>query len=141
MELISKISKGTKMDQIYISKERTGFEAGSYVVITSLNKEGKQQIKPFYYQVKGIEPFKVWIINKLFEKLENLEADNILITGSFLDKGANFEDIDIVLITDKSLNVNSIQKELASIVGVKNHLIVLNNSAFFLQNSMEDLLL
>ena len=33
MELIGRISKGSKMDQIYIPKNRIGFSAGEYVLI------------------------------------------------------------------------------------------------------------
>jgi len=39
MEIIAKISKGTKMDQIYISKARAGLDAGSYVIISPLKQE------------------------------------------------------------------------------------------------------
>jgi len=39
MELIAKISKGSKMDQVYIPKNRIGFSAGSYVMMR--NMQGK----------------------------------------------------------------------------------------------------
>ena len=58
MELIAKISKGSKMDQVYIPKNRIGFSAGSYVIIRPL--EGKKTVeKPYLYNIKSIEPVKL----------------------------------------------------------------------------------
>ena len=33
MEIIAKISRGSKMDQVYIPKNRGGFSIGSYVIL------------------------------------------------------------------------------------------------------------
>ena len=43
MEIISRVSKGSKMDQIYIPKNRAGLTIGEYVVITPLSREIKKQ--------------------------------------------------------------------------------------------------
>lgn len=82
------------MDQIYISKKRYGLEVGSYVAITSVLK--KPTIKSYYYHIKKLEPIKVQVINDLFNFLSN--AENVIIAGSFLEKGFNANDIDIIII-------------------------------------------
>ena len=71
MELIAKISKGSNMDQIYIPKNRTGLPIGQYVIIAPLEKElaKKQKFKPFFYNVSGLEPLKLEIIESIFNWL------------------------------------------------------------------------
>ena len=39
MEIIAKISKGSKMDQIYIPRNRESFPAGSFVIIKLLEEK------------------------------------------------------------------------------------------------------
>ena len=41
MEIIGKISKGTNMDQIYISKQRDGMPIGEYVLIKPITIDEK----------------------------------------------------------------------------------------------------
>lgn len=126
MEIISKVSKGTRMDQIYIPKNRTNFPTGSYVIIKPLEKE--EEIKPFFYNIKKIEPIKIEIINNIFKIIDKLvEYENAIITGSFLEKGFHFNDIDIILITDKKLDESYIKKSIENILQIKVHLIVLKN--------------
>ena len=53
VELISRISKGTRMDQIYIPKERMpGFELGAVVLIKPVLEKAKP--KPHYYGVSNL---------------------------------------------------------------------------------------
>ena len=49
MEIISKISKGTKMDQIYIPKNRPGLDIGTYVKIIPI--EEKIIKRPYFYNI------------------------------------------------------------------------------------------
>jgi len=124
MEIISRISKGSKMDQIYIPKNRSGFSIGSYVIIKSLEKK-KITEKPYFYNIKYIEPIKLEIINKIINIFDkNCVYENIIFTGSFLDKGFNFDDIDIILIGEDKLNIKKI---IESKIGIKAHIILLNN--------------
>src|SRR3989344_4483632 len=107
VEIISKISRGTKMDQIYVSKNRNPeFEVGSYVAISPALK--KQAIKPYYYRVSQLEPIKTQIISEIFEFLS---AENVIITGSFLEKGFNLEDIDIIVINGAKQPIESFVKK------------------------------
>jgi len=94
VKLISTISKGTRMDQIYLPKLRPpGFAVGETVEIVPTIKEKK---KFFTYGVAQLEPIKNIINDEIFDYFENV--DNVLITGSFLEKGFEFSDIDILLI-------------------------------------------
>jgi len=127
MELIAKISKGSKMDQIYIPKLRSNLPIGTHVIIKLLQSP-KQQTKPFLYNLKEIEPLKLQIINQIFNIINNeIQNQNIIITGSFLEKGFNFNDIDILLLTKNKINTTSLQKTIQNQIQIKTHIITLDN--------------
>lgn len=133
MEIISKVSKGTRMDQIYIPKRRIGFGVGAYVVVMPLEKTEKKAIeKPFFYNIDFLEPIKIGIINEIFRNIdeEASKYDNIIITGSFLEKGFNFNDIDIVLISEYNIQKNYLEELLEKKTGIKVHVIAINNKTF-----------
>ncbi len=140
-EIISRISKGTKMDQVYLPKTRIGLEPGEYVVITPLNKKLEQLSyeKPFLYNIKEIEPIKLQIINEIFSIIEKHSKDyeNIIITGSFLEKGFNFNDIDILLITNNKIPEKEIKSIILNKLGMKGDLLILNNK-FLVQGLNSD---
>lgn len=127
MEIISKISKGTKMDQVYIPKNRHGFSIGSYVLITPL-REPKETERPYFYNTL-IEPLKVQIIQQIFSVIEKYSNnyENIIITGSFLEKGFCFNDIDILLISEEKEETAAITQEIEEQFGMKAQIIVLCN--------------
>ena len=131
VELISKVSKGSKMDQIYIPKRRTNFEVGSCVLIKPLDEiiEQKVKEKPYFYNVNKLEPIKLWVIDKTFNILGKLiqKYDNIIITGSFLDEGFSFNDIDLIFITSEKIDLSHIESELEKNIGINFDIIVLNN--------------
>jgi len=118
MVIISKVSKGTRMDQIYIPKNRAGLPIGTYVLIKPLATEPKE-INLFYYNIKNLEPIKVQIIKEIFK---TIEQQQVIITGSFLNQGFNFRDIDVLIITEQSIN----KQELENKLGIKLHLITIN---------------
>ena len=123
VELISRISKGTRMDQIYIPKARApGFELGEIVLI----KPALQKIKPkpYYYNISYLEPIKNVIIEEILNYFEHV--DNIIITGSFLEKGYDFEDIDVILVTDKKTDNQNIERHFKSTLGISVHIISMN---------------
>ena len=129
VELISKVSKGSRMDQIYIPKKRPDFSIGSYVIIKQLETQ-KKYIKPFFYHIKYLEPIKIEIIKKIFKILDsNITSDNIIITGSFLDIGFRFNDVDIIIVAEGIADKKSVQESLKDNIGVKAHLIVITNKS------------
>lgn len=128
MELISKISKGTRMDQVYIPKNRRGFDIGSYVIIKPIEVEMVIE-RPFFYNIKDIEPIKVDIIMEILNNMDKItdKYENIIITGSFLDKGFNFGDIDMIIVSEDKLNNIQIKKSIEDVIKIKIHPIILNN--------------
>ena len=121
--LTGKISKGTIMDQIYVPKERPlGFELGAPVVIKPLVEE--KEIKFVYYNINRLESVKIIIMQKIFSELNF--ADNIIITGSFLEKGFQFNDIDVILIDDKKIDTKKIEKNFSNSFDLNFHVIALD---------------
>lgn len=132
-QIIGKISKGSRMDQIYISKNRSGFSSGDYVLITPISpnqmQEQQNQFKPFFYGIQNLEPVKLQIIEKIFNILKEVSPDNIILTGSFLEKGFRFNDIDILLVKEKETNIKSIENKIENLTGIKTHIIQLDNTS------------
>jgi len=137
MELIAKISRGTLMNQIYLPKNKTELEPGTFVVITKLEKplQEIEKIKAkaetnnlFFYNSKEIEPIKIKIIKEITNIIDNeINNDNLIITGSFLENGFNFNDIDILLITSKKANEKHLEKIIESKIGIKTHILLMSN--------------
>ena len=136
MEILSRISKGSKMDQIYIPKNRVGFNVGDYVIVKLISSEEQEQIKkqgkslrkPFLYGINRIESIKMEIIVRIFNILAKFQFENVVITGSFLENGFNFNDIDLVLISEKKNSVKKemIESQIVNSIGIKPHLILLS---------------
>ena len=140
MEIIGRISKGSKMDQIYIPKNRIGLTGGEYVLIIPLKekiekaagKTRKQKFKPYFYNIKNLEPIKLRIIEEIFNLIEKKEKfENIIITGSFLEQGFSFNDIDILLVSEKKINTETIKYEIENLIGIKTHIILLNSKSLY----------
>ena len=119
--VIGRISRGSKMDQIYLPKRRIGLIPGEYVVISPLVNplsEKELSIKLNFYGLKKLEPVKVNLIEEIVKRIRNkVNVDNIIFTGSFLEKGFRFNDIDILLISEseKSIEISLIKKEILEI--------------------------
>ncbi len=130
MELISKVSKGSLMDQVYIPKRRIGFGIGSYVVIKPLEEKKKIE-KPFFYNIGFLEPIKIRIIEDIFESIIRSVSryDNIIITGSFLEEGFNFNDIDVILVSDEKIDKSYIEGFVKNKTGINIHIIPISNKA------------
>nr|QBM01351.1 hypothetical protein [uncultured archaeon] len=130
MEIIGRISKGSRMDQIYLPKNRAGFGAGEYVVISPLERQtgGKEALRPYFYNVKELEPIKSRIIENIFSLIgKKTDSENIIITGSFLEKGFRFNDIDIILLSSKKIDAGIIKDEIEKSEGIKTHIIALDS--------------
>jgi len=130
MEIISKISKGSKMNQIYIPKNRFGFETGSYVIIKPL-EEKKPIENLFFYGIKEIEPIKIEIIKEVIKIIDNniKEYQNIIFTGSFLDKGFTFNDLDLIIIINDAINDSLIKDSIYKKLGIKGDILSLSNNS------------
>ena len=119
------------MDQIYIPKNRTGFNIGNYVVIKPLetNREEKPIKKLYFYGVKNLEPIKLEIIHEILTIINKyLDGyDNLIITGSFLEKGFHFNDIDILIVGNGKINQEPIKEAIERKIGVKGHILTLSN--------------
>ena len=130
MEIISKISKGSKMDQIFVAQNRMGFNIGSHVIIKPLEQERPIE-KPYFYNISSIEPIKLKLIDEIFKIINDITSyDNIIVTGSFLDLGFNFEDIDILIISERELDIINIEKKIESSLKIKNHIINFHKKTF-----------
>jgi len=117
------------MDQIYIPKKRIGFAIGTYVVLKPLEEE-KSIEKPFFYNIKYLEPIKLKIIEEIFRTIERIvKYDNIIITGSFLEEGFKFNDIDVIIVCEEKIDTNYIEKILKNRIGAEFHIISINNKA------------
>ena len=131
MEIIGKVSKGSKMDQIYIPKNRVGFAIGNYVVIKPLETEREEKPieKLYFYGVKELEPLKLEIVHEVLRIIDKSIGNygNILITGSFLEEGFYFNDIDIFIVSDDKINQEPIKKNIEGKTGIKGHILILSN--------------
>lgn len=129
--LVSKISKGSKMDQIYVPKERApGFEAGTLVVIEPALRKAIEKPKPYYYDIEYLEPIKVAIVERIFEYFDRMtEVDNVLVAGSFLEPGFKFEDVDVVAIGDNKMDSSAIEKSLSRELGLNVRVIAIGFKA------------
>jgi hypothetical protein len=133
IEIVSRISKGSKMDQIYLPKNRIGFHIGNYVLIKPIEeqasiKQEEQQTKPYFYGLKTLEPIKLLIVKEILALSQKFlqNPSNIIITGSFLEKGFAFNDIDLLIITEKSQNTERFAEKIEEISGISCHAINLS---------------
>ncbi len=126
------------MDQIYIPKNRTSFAIGNYVIVKPLETE-KIIKKPYFYGVKNVELVKLRMIEEVFSIIEKkiVNYDNIIITGSFLDNGFKFNDIDILIISNEK--PVDISKDVEERTGIKVHLILLDNKSLMRGISIDPL--
>ncbi|MFH0832059.1 MAG: hypothetical protein V1886_04320 [archaeon] len=132
MEIIGRISKGSRMDQIYLPKNRAGFGAGEYVLISPLESQikEKEKLRPYFYNVRDLEPIKARIIEDILGLIgKKIDSENIIITGSFLEKGFGFNDIDILIISKKKIDTESINEEIQKLEGIKTHIIILDSKS------------
>ena len=136
MEIVSRISKGSKMDQIYIPKNRAGLNIGDYVIVRlisleeqeQLKKQGENLMKSFLYGINKIEPIKIEVISRIFGILAKFQFENVIITGSFLEKGFNFNDIDLMLISKEQDHgkKEAIESQIVNLIGIKPHILMLS---------------
>lgn len=129
-QLIKKISKGARFNQIYLQKnEGIGFEPGKSVVISPLEAIIVKEPSIFEYNVK-LESLKREIVKTIFKIAESHgHYDNIIITGSFLDEGFNFEDIDIIIVNPQNLEKEKLKDSIEQSIGIIPHLILIDSES------------
>ena len=130
-QLIKKISKGTRFNQIYLQKnEGIGFEPGKSVVISPLEDIIVKEPAIFEYNVK-LKSLKREIVKLVFKIVDSWGYyNNIIITGSFLDGGFNFEDIDIIIINPGNMEKEKLKKSIEENTGISPHLIFIDSESF-----------
>ncbi|HLC96622.1 MAG TPA: hypothetical protein VJH97_04830 [Candidatus Nanoarchaeia archaeon] len=124
--LIRKISKGSRFNQIYLQKDEMGFEPGTAVLLQPVLETMSREIEPFQYNV-AVDKIKKEVIKKIFKIIDSAGASkNILITGSFLEKGFTFEDIDIIVIDPLITDKKTLKDQIRETLGVTPHLIFID---------------
>jgi 2C-methyl-D-erythritol 2,4-cyclodiphosphate synthase len=150
-EIMGRVSVGSKMDQIYIPKNRVGLASGSLVVVKAIegieeSKENFVRKSPFLYgfnseekEKRKIEPIKLEIIKRIFSIIEKninpKSLENIVVTGSFVERGFNFNDIDVLIIAEEKIKkdyIENIKDKIAEEIGIKAHLIFLSSKELLL---------
>ena len=130
MEIVSRISRGSKMDQIYIPKNRSGLAIGSYVVVKDLvGAAGISKEKLHFYGLKKVSQIKVLVIEEILKIIEQKipKCENLFVTGSFLEEGFSFNDIDVLIVSESKVKDDLVVKEVLEKIGLKVHLIVISN--------------
>lgn len=118
------------MDQVYLPKNRHGFTVGSYVVLSPIKSVDDQKTeRPYFYNIAELEPIKIQVIQEIFEIIDQYSNtyENIIITGSFLEKGFHFNDIDILLISDHGEEKKQMQEAGEERLGIKAQILVITN--------------
>ncbi len=122
VKFIHKISKGSRFNQIYIPKEKEKeFEIGDLVEIRLLQKKNR-----LYYSknLKRLSEFKERLISEVFRFLSGYrEIEQVFVFGSFLTMREDYNDIDILIISDKDKIDDTIYEDLADKFNLKFHLI------------------
>lgn len=129
MEILSKVSKGSRMDQIYLPKQRHGLPVGTPVTVRPL-EAARAAVAPVFYRVRHLEPVKVRIIEDLFAHVQHtVPADNVIVSGSVLEPGFQFNDLDVLVVSDEPISGALLTRELEDATGVKIHLLTLSRQA------------
>jgi len=123
-KFIHKISKGSRFNQIYIPKEaESEFEVGDLVEVKLLEKK----VQLFYSKnLKKLSNFKETLIKDIFSFLNKFkEIEQIFVFGSFLTREIDYNDIDILIISEKSTE-DEIYQHLIKRFNLKFHVISVN---------------
>lgn len=128
LKFIHKVSKGTRFNQIYIPKEMEHhFQSGDLVEVTLLEKN----ISVYYSKsLIKLSNFKEKLIRNIFFELNKFkDIRQIFIVGSFLTQKQDFNDIDIILITEKDFE-REIYETLIDKFELKFHIISISEDNF-----------
>lgn len=127
-KFIHKISKGSRFNQIYIPKEMNGvFEIGDVVEIKLLSKK-----ESFYYSknIKKLSNYKENLVKGIFSSIASFsDIRQVFIVGSFLTSKIDYNDIDILLISDKNIE-SKVYQSLTEKFNIKFHIIIVPEKRF-----------
>ncbi|MFA5857406.1 MAG: hypothetical protein WC867_08650 [Candidatus Pacearchaeota archaeon] len=128
LKFIHRVSKGTRFNQIYIPKEMiTQFEAGDLVEVTLLEKSTSLYSSP---KLGKLSEFKINLIKEIFSELKKYkEIKQVFIIGSFLTQKHDFNDIDIIIISDKDIE-KEVYKTLMDKFELKFHILIISENNF-----------
>ena len=110
IKFIHRVSKGSRFNQIYVPKEMEHeFQSGDLVEVTLIEKKSS-----IYYSsdLINLSEFKENLIKNIFFELNKFkDIKQIFIIGSFLTQKQDYNDIDIILISEKN-----IEKEVSTLL-------------------------
>ena len=131
VKFIKNVSKGSRFNQIYVPKDMESLiEVGDEVEVRLVKKSTTLH---YSKNLKKLSEFKEGLIKGIFSSLNSIDSINyIFITGSFLTEKISYNDIDIVLITNKNINnfEETIYGKLIERFNLKLHLIAIEESRF-----------
>src|SRR3989344_2132170 len=132
LKFTHKISKGSRYNQIYVPLQfENDFEVGDLVEVRLL----RRQEKLFYSKdIKKLGEFKEKIIKDVFNFLEKYkEIEQIYIFGSFLFKREDYNDIDLLIISDKGEIEKDIYEAFVNRFNLRFHVISISKEKLELQ--------
>ena len=126
-----KISKGSRFNQIYIPRCMEGvFEAGDMVEVRLIGKKEKVHYSDNLSRSR-VGEFKESIIRSIFSNLENFKGiKQAFVVGSFLTQKTDYNDIDVLLITDSKHMEEKAYARLSKKIQLKFHTIAVPESKF-----------
>jgi len=127
MQFIHKVSKGSRFNQIYIPRGMESiFEAGDLVEVKLI----KKKVELFYSRKIEINEFKNKLIREIISFLSRFkDIKQIFMVGSFLTKKIDYNDIDLLIISNKDLG-EEIYDKLADKFSLKFHVISIQEAKF-----------
>ncbi len=119
------VSKGSRFNQVYIPVEMAGLiEAGDEVEVRLIRKQSRL----FYSGLKKVSDFKERLIQEVFSFIMGSKRISaVFAVGSFIYEKADYNDIDIVIITKDE---KDIREGLVEKFGMKFHLIPIEETRF-----------
>ena len=121
IKFIHKVSKGSRFNQIYVPKEmEQHFQSGDIVEVTLIERKSNLH---YSKGLSKLNRFKENLVKDIFLELKKFkEISQIFIIGSFLTQKQDYNDIDIVLISDKDIE-KEVYKSLVDKFELKFHII------------------
>lgn len=116
------VSRGTRFNQIYIPKEfEILIHPGDLVEVRLI--ESKAEL--YFHNIKQLSNFKKELIKKIFQFLQRFNVEQVFLVGSFLYEQVNYNDIDLVIVSDKTdkKHDEKIHEELSDEFNLKFHLL------------------
>ena len=128
IKFMHKVSKGSRFNQIYVPKEmELNFQSGDLVEVTLIEK------KSSIYYSSGLTKFNEFnenLIKNIFLELKIFkEISHVFIIGSFLTQKQDYNDIDIILISEKNFE-KEVYKLLVDKFELKFHIISIPENNF-----------